>query len=115
MSSRSSEAGEPPATSTGGEPDNRLVNRSDLTYPPLNSAFVLFYNQAAAHMAAQVLLHHEPYRMAEKDIGVAPADIIWGNLGLNPYEKKLRMVASFAATAGLIIGWAFPGAFWARP
>ncbi|EJD05444.1 DUF221-domain-containing protein [Fomitiporia mediterranea MF3/22] len=99
------------ATSSGGEPDSSVVDRSRLTYPPLNSAFVLFHNQAAAHMAAQVLVHHEPYRMTERDIGVAPPDIIWGNLGLNPYERKLRLVASYAATAGLIICWAFPVAF----
>ena len=65
--------------------------------------------QIAAHIAAQVFTHHEPYRMADRDIGVAPADIIWGNLGLNPYEKRLRMSLSAAATAGLIIGWAIPG------
>ena len=99
------------ATSSGGEPDSNFVDRSTVTYPPLNSAFILFHNQAAAHMAAQVLAHHEPYRMADREIGVAPPDIIWGNLGLNPYEKKLRLVASYAATAGLIICWAFPGVY----
>ena len=97
-------------TSSGNEPEGSFIERSKLTYPPLNSAFVLFHNQAAAHIAAQVLAHHEPYRMAEREIGVAPADVIWGNLGLNPYERKLRQVASIAATIGLIIGWAFPGA-----
>ncbi|KAH8116005.1 DUF221-domain-containing protein [Phellopilus nigrolimitatus] len=81
------------------------------TYPPLNSAFVLFHNQAAAHMAAQVLTHHAPYCMSEKHINVAPGDVIWGNLGLNPYEKKVRLLVSYAATAGLIILWAFPVAF----
>ncbi|KAL5521544.1 PHM7_2 [Sanghuangporus sanghuang] len=96
---------------TGGETEGSFVERSSLTYPPLNSAFVLFHNQAGAHMAAQVLVHHEPYRMYEREIGVAPADIIWGNLGLNPYERKMRQVIGLAATVGLIIGWAFPVAF----
>lgn len=31
-------------------------------YPPLNSAFVTFNQQIAAHMGLQVLTHHEPYR-----------------------------------------------------
>ena len=47
--------------------------------------------------------------MSDKYINVAPDDVIWGNLGLNPYEKKIRLAFSYAATAGLIILWAFPG------
>lgn len=34
-------------------------------YPPLNSAFVTFNKQVSAHLAVQVLTHHEPYRMGE--------------------------------------------------
>ena len=62
-------------------------------------------------MAAQTLTHHAPYRMAEKFTEVAPEDVIWSNLGLNPYEKKIRVALSYCATAGLIILWAFPVAF----
>ncbi|KAG8960835.1 hypothetical protein FRC03_006078 [Tulasnella sp. 419] len=80
----------------------------DETYPPLNSAFVLFNQQIAAHLAAQSLTHNEPYRMAGKYTEVAPEDVIWGNLGLNPYEQKIRTAISYAATAGLIIFWAIP-------
>lgn len=50
-------------------------------YPPLNSVFVLFNQQIAAHLAAQALTHNEPYRMTGKYTEVAPADIIWSNLG----------------------------------
>lgn len=93
-------------------------------YPPLNSAFVTFNRQIAAHMAVQVLAHHEPYRMSEfyalftllycecalrivvffvgamligmlyvggKYVEVSPEDVIWGNLGLNPYEMKVYL------------------------
>jgi hypothetical protein len=35
------------------------------SYPPLNSAFVTFNRQIAAHMASQILAHHEPYRMSK--------------------------------------------------
>ncbi|KAL7277352.1 hypothetical protein ACG7TL_009211 [Trametes sanguinea] len=81
------------------------------TYPPLNSAFVLFNRQIAAHMAAQVLTHHMPYRMASKNVGVAPDDVIWGNLNMNPYEGRVRTAISWAVTIGLIIVWAIPVAF----
>ena len=33
-------------------------------YPPMNSAFITFEKQIAAHLAVQVLAHHEPYRMS---------------------------------------------------
>jgi len=90
------------------------VDRKDLnmqSYPPLNSAFITFNQQIAAHLAVNTLTHHEPYRMADRYLEVSPADVIWGNLGLNPYEKRIRMVISYAATAALIIFWAIPVAF----
>ncbi|KAF8637889.1 hypothetical protein AX17_002512 [Amanita inopinata Kibby_2008] len=80
-------------------------------YPPLNSAFVTFHRQIAAHLAAQALTHHDPYRMSGKYVELNPEDVIWANLGMNPYEQKVRMVISYAATAALIIFWAFPVAF----
>jgi hypothetical protein len=83
----------------------------DEHFPPLNSAFILFNQQIAAHLAAQALIHNDPYRMANKYTEVAPADVIWSNLGLNPYEARVRMAISYLATAGLIILWAFPGAY----
>jgi len=80
-------------------------------YPRMNSAFLQFNQQLGAHLAAQSLAHHEPYRMASKYTDVAPEDIIWSNLNLNPYEAKIRLAISYAATAGLIILWAIPVAF----
>ncbi|KAJ8482889.1 hypothetical protein ONZ45_g14798 [Pleurotus djamor] len=99
--------GTPEENSLGGDPFPVLSN----DYPPLSSAFVTFNKQIAAHMGAQVLTHHAPYRMASKYLEVAPDDVIWSNLSLNPYEQKIRMLASYAATAGLILLWAIPVAF----
>lgn len=79
------------------------------SYAPLNSAFITFHQQIAAHMAKNTLNHHEPYRMTGRYAEMAPEDVIWGNLGMNAYEQKVRMLVSYAATAGLIILWAFPG------
>lgn len=80
-------------------------------YPPLNSVFVLFNQQIAAHLAAQSLTHNEPYRMNAKYTEVAPADVVWENLGMNPYESKVRQALSYAATGALIIFWAIPVSF----
>jgi len=80
-------------------------------YPALNSAFITFNKQIAAHIAVQVLAHHIPYKMSNRYIEVAPSDVIHANLNMNPYEQKIRTAISYAATAGLIILWAFPVAF----
>ncbi|KAK7677350.1 hypothetical protein QCA50_019680 [Cerrena zonata] len=93
------------------EPDSLKPESSSQTYPPLNSAFVLFNRQIAAHLAAQALTHHEPYRMAVKFTNVAPEDIIWANLNMNPYEARVRSAIGWGMTLGLIILWAFPVAF----
>ncbi|OAX32894.1 DUF221-domain-containing protein, partial [Rhizopogon vinicolor AM-OR11-026] len=71
-------------------------------------AFVTFNQQIAAHLAVNVLTHDEPYCMADRYLEVSPPDVIWGNLGLNPYEKRIRMAISYAATATLIIFWSLP-------
>lgn len=84
---------------------------SSQTYPPLNSAFILFNQQIAAHMASQVLTHHMPYRMQPQGVGVAPEDVIWSNLNMNPYEARVRTAISWGITIGLIIVWAIPGAY----
>ncbi|ORY32218.1 hypothetical protein BCR39DRAFT_523325 [Naematelia encephala] len=81
------------------------------TYPPLNSAFIHFNQQIAAHMAAQCVAHNQPYRMNNRYIEMAPANVIWRNLSLNPYEMKVRQALSYAATVGLILLWTFPVAF----
>jgi len=72
------------------------------TYQPLNSAFILFNNQMAAHMAVRLLTHHEPYRMTKKYIDVAPGDVVWSNLSMNPYEARVRTLISYAITAALV-------------
>lgn len=84
--------------------DKEDINSS---YPPMNSAFITFNKQIAAHLALKSLTHHEPYRMSKCDVRVkrladtyyctlatkfvevAPQDVIWGNLNLNPYEQRV--------------------------
>lgn len=88
-----------------------LSKKGNKEYPPLNSAFITFHKQIAAHMAMQSLTHHEPYRMSGRYIEVSPSDVIWGNLGLNPYEMKVRLAISWGATLALIVFWAIPVAF----
>lgn len=80
-------------------------------YPPQSSAFILFNTQIAAHMAAKAQAHHEPYRMTNKYVEAHPGDIVWANMNMNPYERKIRTVIGWAITIALIIFWAIPVAF----
>ncbi|THG97592.1 hypothetical protein EW026_g4428 [Hermanssonia centrifuga] len=71
-----------PVASTN-HPDSLNPIDESQTYQPLNAAFILFNRQIAAHLAAQTLTHHAPYRMTKR----------------------------WAATVALIIFWALPVAF----
>ena len=88
-----------------------VVDFSGLKYPPANGAFILFNEQIAAHMAAQTLTHHGPYCMpySLKSIEATPEDVIWKNLALNPYRRRLRVVLSWTVGIVLIMGWTIPG------
>ncbi|KAJ7590920.1 hypothetical protein C8J56DRAFT_546760 [Mycena floridula] len=88
-----------------------LSKKGEKEYPPLNSAFITFNRQIAAHLAVQALAHHEPYRMSGRYIELSPEDVIWGNLGLNPYEMKVRLAISWAITIATIVLWSIPVAF----
>ncbi|RPB00657.1 DUF221-domain-containing protein [Choiromyces venosus 120613-1] len=77
-------------------------------YPLMNSAFVQFNQQVAAHMACQSLSHHVPQHMCPRHIEVSPDDVIWSNMKISWWQRYLRIVGITVATGGLIIGWAFP-------
>ena len=88
-----------------------VVVFSGLKYPPVDGAFILFNKQIAAHMAAQTLTHHEPYCMpySLKYVEATPEDVIWKNLTLNPYRRRLQVVLSWTVGIVLTIVWMFPG------
>lgn len=82
------------------------AERGKLGQKPADSAaFIQFDTQIAAHIFQQSTVHHLPLRMADRYIEVAPEDVIFGNLGINPYQAKIRYALSWAATLGLLIGW----------
>ncbi|KAK6519792.1 hypothetical protein TWF506_000086 [Arthrobotrys conoides] len=80
-------------------------------FPLMNSAFLQFQSQIAAHMACQATNHHVPLRMAPRYLEVAPNDVIWENLHMRWWDRYLRYGASNAAVAGLILAWSVPMVF----
>ncbi|PWN30272.1 DUF221-domain-containing protein [Jaminaea rosea] len=80
--------------------------RGDETdYTPANAAFLLFRTQVGCHMAKNMTVHHEPYKMARRYIEAHPDAVIWPNLSMNPYAQKIRTAAFWALTFVFIGVW----------
>ncbi|KZF22423.1 DUF221-domain-containing protein [Xylona heveae TC161] len=80
-------------------------------FPLMNSAFVQFNHQVAAHMACQAVSHHVPKQMAPRLVEISPDDVLWENMSVKWWERYLRTAAVMALVVFLIIGWAFPVTF----
>ena len=80
-------------------------------YPLMNSAFIQFNHQAAAHMACQSLSHHVPKNMAPRIVEISPQDVLWNNLSVKWWERYSRMSFVFAAIVGLTILYLIPVTF----
>ena len=80
-------------------------------FPLMNSAFVQFNHQVAAHMACQAVSHHTPNNMAPRAVEISPDDVIWDNMSIRWWESYIRTGIVIILIIGLIIGWAFPVTF----
>jgi hypothetical protein len=80
-------------------------------FPLMNSAFIQFNHQVAAHMAAQSVSHHVPKHMAPRTVEISPDDVIWENMSIKWWEAWFRTAVVTAFVAGMIILWTFPVAF----
>ncbi|CAK7228088.1 hypothetical protein SCUCBS95973_006762 [Sporothrix curviconia] len=80
-------------------------------YPKMNSAFIQFNNQVAAHMACQSVTHHVPKHMAPRVVEVSPGDVIWDNMAIRWWDEWLRTGIVVGVVFGMTILWAFPVAF----
>lgn len=86
------------------EEDQRNPDR----FPLMNSAFVQFNHQVAAHMACQSVSHHTPNQMAPRMVEISPDDVLWDNMSVKWWEAYIRTAVVLILIIGLIIGWAFP-------
>lgn len=89
------------------EEDQRHPER----YPLMNSAFIQFNHQVAAHMACQSIIHHVPKGMSPRMLEISPHDIIWGNMALPWWEEWIRFVIMTTIVCGMVFLWAIPVAW----
>lgn len=80
-------------------------------FPLMNSAFIQFNNQAAAHMACQSVSHHLPKQMQPRLVEISPNDVIWDNMSIPWWQQYVRTAAVITAVAAMIVLWAIPVAF----
>ncbi|KAJ2646900.1 phosphate metabolism protein 7 [Coemansia sp. RSA 1250] len=73
--------------------------------PKRSSALVMFNEQIAAHMAAQCVLDFKPFSMSQVSMSVDPQDVLWYNLEISPWSRRIRGYLSFIATLALTLLW----------
>ncbi|KAM3422860.1 hypothetical protein BST61_g342 [Cercospora zeina] len=80
-------------------------------FPLMNSAFIQFNHQIAAHMCCQSLSHHIPQQMAPRHVEIDPNDVVWDNLSMTWWERLIRTGIVLIVCLGLIILYAVPVVF----
>ncbi|KAL9613587.1 MAG: hypothetical protein Q9167_001869 [Letrouitia subvulpina] len=77
-------------------------------FPLMNSAFVQFNHQVAAHMACQTVSHHIPQHMAPRVVEISPDDVIWENMTLKWWVNYIRTGLVICLIVVLIFFWGVP-------
>jgi len=72
----------------------------------MNSAFIQFNHQIAAHMACQSVVHHVPKHMAPRTVEISPNDVIWDNMAIPWWSEWVRTVGVIGFVFGMIVLWA---------
>jgi hypothetical protein len=80
-------------------------------FPLMNSAFIQFNHQVAAHMACQSVSHHIPRQMTPRTVEVNPNYVLWDNLSMKWWERYLRMLGVIVLIVTLVIFWGIPVSF----
>jgi hypothetical protein len=77
-----------------------------------NTSFVRFATQGEAHSFARLASSTDKsLRMVKTGVEMVPEDVEWSNISMNPYQRKIRTIISWALTITLIIFWTIPVAF----
>lgn len=72
----------------------------------VNSAFIQFNNQAAAHMCTQMLIHHAPALMTPRTVEISPVDVLWGNLSTKWWVKWIAQIIVLGIFVAMLFLWA---------
>ncbi|KAF9278686.1 hypothetical protein BGZ68_008415 [Mortierella alpina] len=84
---------------------NQVIEQSQQSavLEPLNSAFIQFHSQFAAHSAVQTVVHPVPFRMTPMFAEISPLDVIWESMNLGTLTRKVRHMIVVAVATVLIL------------
>ena len=89
-----------------------LLNLDDeARYKKLNSAFIQFDRQMAAHMACSLVSHNKAGQMSPRYLEVSPHEIIWPNMGITTLGRFIRICIALILFVGMLFLWGIPTAF----
>ncbi|KAG0085312.1 hypothetical protein BGZ93_000744 [Podila epicladia] len=74
----------------------------------VNSAFIQFHTQFAAHSAVQTVVHPTPFQMTPMFAEISPLDVNWSCMNITNLERKGRRMVSLAAASALVLLWSIP-------
>ncbi|KAI8602232.1 hypothetical protein EDD21DRAFT_320655 [Dissophora ornata] len=74
----------------------------------LNSAFIQFKSQFAAHSAVQTVVHPTPFQMAPMYAEISPLDVVWDNMNLETLTRKGRHAVVVVVSTIMILLWTIP-------
>lgn len=77
-------------------------------FEPINSCFIQFNNQMAAHLACQAVIFEDPQLAGLSAIEIDPRDVNWNNLGISWQKSLLRHIIATGLNIVLIACWTFP-------
>ncbi|KAG0326882.1 hypothetical protein BG000_001213 [Podila horticola] len=81
------------------------------TVKTLNSAFIQFHTQFAAHSAVQTVVHPTTFNMTPMYAEISPLDVVWDNMDMHIVIRKFRHFLSLGAATALALFWTVPVIF----
>ncbi|OMJ12324.1 hypothetical protein AYI69_g9448 [Smittium culicis] len=70
-----------------------------------SSAFITFNDQISAHLAVQSIVSQDLTSVTPKLLDTEQSDVIWSDISVNPYSKKIKIYISSAITLFLALTW----------
>lgn len=72
------------------------------------AVFVEFKNQTLAHQALQQVQHHSPLSLQPRYIGIAPSNVKWQNLAMDPSVRISKKYTAIVLIIAITIFWSIP-------
>ncbi|CAH6719645.1 phosphate metabolism protein 7 [[Candida] jaroonii] len=90
---------------------NKDIKKDQLEYhsfKQIPAVFIEFPSQLELQRAYQAIPFNTDFKGAKRFNGLAPNDIIWENLSLTPWKRRIKKIIASTVLTLMIIFWAIP-------